>query len=181
MKSKTRRMITAAIMIALGVLLPQIFHIIGGPNLGSLLLPMHIPVLLTGFLVGPFYGVIAGFLTPVLSSLLTGMPPISPVPILFLMMFELPIYGLVSGFMFEKKRMNMFFSLITAMILGRLSYGLGIILLSKVFMLNIPPAITVWSAIATGLPGIILQIVLIPLIIKILERRGLLNEGYRKS
>ncbi|MGM0641547.1 MAG: ECF transporter S component [Thermotogota bacterium] len=180
MKSKTQKMITAAILIALGVLLPQIFHLIGGPNLGGILLPMHIPVLLTGFIVGPFYGIIAGLLTPVLSSLLTGMPPVSP-PILFLMMFELPIYGLVAGFLFERKRANVFVSLIGAMILGRLSYGLGIIVLSKIFMLNIPAAIGVGSAFVSGLPGIALQIVLIPLTVKILEKRGFLNEGYRKS
>jgi niacin transporter len=181
MNSKTRKMITAAIMIALGVLFPQIFHMIGGPNLGSILLPMHIPVLLTGFIVGPFYGFLAGLLTPALSSLLTGMPPISPVPILFLMMFELPIYGLISGYLFERKRMNIFVSLMIAMFFGRLSYGLGIIFLSNVFMMNIPPAITVWSAIVSGLPGIILQIVLIPLTVKILEKRGSLNERYKKS
>jgi niacin transporter len=96
-------------------------------------------------------------------------------------MFELPIYGLISGYLFEKKRINTFVSLIIAMLFGRLSYGLGIIVLSNVFMMNIPPAITVWSAIVSGLPGIILQIVLIPLTVKILEKRGSLNEGYRKS
>jgi niacin transporter len=68
-----------------------------------------------------------------------------------------------------------------AMFFGRLSYGLGIIFLSNVFMMNIPPAITVWSAIVSGLPGIILQIVLIPLTVKILEKRGSLNERYKKS
>ena len=142
---------------------------------------MHIPVLLTGFIAGPLYGLLAGFLTPALSSLLTGMPPISPVPILFLMMFELPVYGLISGYLFEKKRMNMFLSLITAMLFGRLTYGLGIIVLSNIFMMNIPNGITVWGAVVSGLPGIILQIVLIPLIVQILEKRGSLNEGYRKS
>jgi niacin transporter len=180
MISKTRKMITASILIALGVLLPQIFHLIGGSSLGSILLPMHIPVLLTGFIVGPLYGFLAGLLTPALSSLLTGMPPVSP-PILFLMMFELPIYGLISGFLYNKNKLNMFLSLITAMLLGRLSYGLGIIVLSKIFMLSIPKGITVWGAVVTGLPGIILQIVLIPLTVKILEKRGLLNERYRKS
>ena len=180
MKSKTQKMITAAILIALGVLLPQIFHLIGGPGLGGTFLPMHIPVLLTGFIVGPFYGIIAGLMTPVLSSLMTGMPPVSP-PILLLMMFELPIYGLVAGFLFERKRKNVFISLISAMVLGRLSYGLGIIILSKIFMLNIPPAIGVGSAFISGLPGIALQIVLIPLTVKILEKRGFLNEGYGKS
>ena len=180
MKSKTQKMITAAILIALGVLLPQIFHLIGGPGLGGTFLPMHIPVLLTGFIVGPFYGIIAGLMTPVLSSLMTGMPPVSP-PILFLMMFELPIYGLVAGFLFERRKANVFISLIGAMILGRLSYGLGIIVLSKIFMLNIPPAIGVGSAFVSGLPGIALQIVLIPLTVKLLEKRGFLNEGYRES
>lgn len=75
----------------------------------------------------------------------------------------------------------MFLSLITAMLFGRLTYGLGIIVLSNIFMMNIPNGITVWGAVVSGLPGIILQIVLIPLIVQILEKRGSLNEGYRKS
>ena len=71
-KFNTKQLVLAALCVALGVVLPVAFHSI--PNAGSVLLPMHIPVLLCGLVCGPVYGLLSGILTPLLSSMITGMP-----------------------------------------------------------------------------------------------------------
>ena len=92
MKNQVKQMVLTALFIAIGVVLPQAFHAI--PNAGSVMLPMHIPVLLAGLVCGPVFGLACGVLTPTLSSLITGMPPMAYLPS---MLCELAIYGLVSG------------------------------------------------------------------------------------
>ena len=77
-KFNTKQLVLAALCVALGVVLPVAFHSI--PNAGSVLLPMHIPVLLCGLVCGPVYGLLSGILTPLLSSMITGMPPIAYLP-----------------------------------------------------------------------------------------------------
>ena len=74
----TKKMVITALCMAIGIILPITLHAI--PNAGSILLPMHIPVLLCGLICGPVYGVICGVMTPFLSSLLTGMPPAAYLP-----------------------------------------------------------------------------------------------------
>ena len=88
----TRNLILTAMFIAIGVVLPQAFHMI--PNAGSVVLPMHIPVLIAGFAVGPLLGAICGFFTPLLSHLIFGMPPAMVLPS---MLCELTVYGLMTG------------------------------------------------------------------------------------
>ena len=97
---KTKKMILSALFIAIGLILPMIFHAV---NLsGSIFSPMHLPVMLGGFLLGPTYGAIIGVITPVLSSILTGMPPI--MPIMPMMALELLAYGFMTGLLFRKQR-----------------------------------------------------------------------------
>ncbi len=132
-------------------------------------LPMHLPVLLAGFLVGPAAGVVVGILAPGLSFLLTGMPPTYAVP---LMSLELPLYGLIAGICYVRLRLNIYISLILAMIAGRIMFGLGLFVLG-LFMKLPYSAATFFStggAIVTGLPGIALQVVLIPLIVAGIRR-----------
>jgi len=87
---------------------------------------MHIPVLLAGFLAGPVCGLTVGILAPLLSHLLTGMPPTYAVP---LMAAELPVYGLVAGLTYNRLKLNIYLSLIIAMVLGRVMFGLSLFVL----------------------------------------------------
>ncbi|HOO73902.1 MAG: ECF transporter S component [Thermotogae bacterium] len=170
---KTRKLITTGVFVALGIIFPQIFHLIGGNSAGGIFLPMHIPVFLAGFIAGPLSGLITGLLSPLISFLLTGMPPM---PMLLLMLFELPAYGISAGILYKKKKMNIYLSLLMAMVIGRCFYSIAIFVLGKIFMLNIPAGISVTAAFSTGIPGIIIQMLLIPAVIKILEIKGLQND-----
>jgi len=96
---QTKKIILSGLLIALGVLIPIFFHMLGAG--GPVFLPMHLPVMVTGFLVGPLFGLIVGALTPFISSLLTGMPPLFPMAVL--MIFELSAYGFICGFLYEKR------------------------------------------------------------------------------
>ena len=97
---KTKKMILASFFIAAGLILPIIFHSV---NLsGSIFSPMHLPVMIGGFILGPSYGAIIGFFTPILSSILTGMPPFMPV--MPMMALELLGYGFMTGLLFTKTK-----------------------------------------------------------------------------
>ena len=109
------------LLVALGILLPQAFHIFG-QNAGMIFLPIQIPVLFAGMLLGPYYGGLIGILVPLFSSVLTGMPP---VPKVYFMFVELMAYGIAAGWMIKKT--NVYASLLTAMILGRAAYGISLI------------------------------------------------------
>lgn len=157
-----------ALYLALAILLPVGFHATGIG--GRVFLPMHIPVLLAGFLVGPFSGVVVGLLAPLISHLLTGMPPTYAVP---LMSLELPIYGLVAGLAYRRLRLNIYIALIAALIFGRLVFGLGLFVLG--LFMNLPYSVAAFfstgGAIVSGMPGIVIQIVLIPIIVATIQRR----------
>ena len=115
----TNNLVSIAFFIALGLVLPMIFHSF---NMGGkIFLPMHIPVLLGGLILGPLAGLIIGILTPILSSVITGMPPVFPM--LPLMIVELGTYGFISGYLRKNKDMSIFQSLIISMIVGRLKIG----------------------------------------------------------
>jgi riboflavin transporter FmnP len=157
-----------ALFLALGILLPLGFHAleIGG----RVFLPMHIPVLLAGFLAGPYSGFLVGLLAPSLSYLMTGMPPSYAVP---LMSLELPIYGLVAGLAYYRLHLNMYVSLLIALILGRIMFGLGLLLLGLFIELPYSAAFFFSAAgpIVSGLPGIIVQIILIPILVASVRRK----------
>lgn len=166
---KTTNIVKGAMFIALGVLLPQAFHLAGGG--GPVFLPMHIPVLLAGFLAGPITGLYVGILTPILSHLVTGMPPVAPIPMLPIMIFELSTYGLIAGILYNKLRLNVFISLIGAMLAGRAAYGLTVYFIITLFSIKMPlgPIAAVVVAVKTGIIGIILQIIVVPILVKLLE------------
>ncbi|MCL2353789.1 MAG: ECF transporter S component [Defluviitaleaceae bacterium] len=167
--SKIQALVVAGLMIAIGVLMPWLLgHSVGLP--GTVLLPMHIPVLLGGLLVGPKYGLMIGVITPILSNLITGMPP--TFPMLPIMIGELGVYGFVSGFIFAKTSkiqngfVRVYASMLPAMILGRAMYGIifGVLVLSSSYTSESIRALTVPLALVTGLPGIAIQLVAIPII-----------------
>lgn len=174
-KSNTRKLVISSFLLALGILLPQVFHMFGGREVGNLLLPMHIPVLLTGFIVGPIMGFYVGILTPILSHLITGMPPMSPVPILPMMIFELAAYGIASGFLYQKLKQNLFIALIGAMVIGRLTYAIAMGIIVNLFGIQLPPGMNIVASMVSGIPGIILQLILIPAVVqslRIYQRRS---------
>ena len=173
MNKNTRNIVLTAMFVALGVALPQAFHAV--PNAGSIFLPMHIPVLLAGFSVGPVFGLCAGILTPLLSHLMFGMPP---VPVLPSMLFELAIYGLVSGLLTRKvhvgnKLVKIYCVLIGAMICGRVGYGLLNALVLRAGSYSLQAWLS--AAFVTALPGIIIQLVLIPAVVFALDRAKLIS------
>ena len=173
-----KKLVYSSLFIALGVLVPQIFHFTGGPAMGGIFLPMHFPVLAAGFLCGPITGLVTGIISPLLSSALTGMPP---VPRLWFMLVELAVYGIVSGILYYKMRKNIFLSLIIAMILGRLAYSFVFITVIKFFGISLPFGLGLSASLAKGVPGIVLQIMIIPIVIRALERRSTHNEGIENS
>lgn len=166
MKFSTKKMVEASFFLALGLILPMLFHQFG--MLGQLLLPMHIPVLLCGFILGKRYGSLVGFITPFLSSVLTGMPPIYPTALA--MALELAVYGYAAGYFFKKKNINIILSLVIAMILGRIVSGMANLILFS--MAGKPYAFSMFITASFVKPvwGIILQLIAIPTIVTVLEK-----------
>jgi len=165
----TRWSTYTALYLALTVVLSFGFHMFG--YAGRVFLPMHVPVLLAGFLVGPGCGFVVGLLSPSLCHLLMGMPPTYAVP---LMSMELPIYGLAAGVIYSKMRWNIYVAMIVAMILGRLMFGLGLFVLGMFMELPYTAAFffSIGGPILTGLPGIVLQLFLIPLVVTAVKRHS---------
>lgn len=169
-KQLTLKLVYGGVLIALGVLFPQLFHVFG-PQAGQTLLPMHIPVLLAGLLIGPYWGMAVGIIAPILSSLMTGMPAI---PMLYFMLFELVTYAVVAGLL-SSRNINVYLILIITLVCGRLVNGAAMAVAVNIFGLSFPFAnITAFfGGVVKGLPGIVIQLVLIPPIIFALKKGGL--------
>jgi len=165
LKNNIRKLVWASFLLILGIILPRLINLAGSQMLGNLISPMHIPVFLSGLILGPFYGALVGFITPLFSTLVFAMPPMMP-PIAVLMAFELAAFGLVTGYLYSNKSYNMYLSLIAAMILGRLVYGLALVAVGPLFGFNPPFIPFMQGAFLTGIPGIVIQLVVIPPIIE---------------
>lgn len=175
---KTRQMTFAALCLALSLLLPQIFHMIGMQQAGQIFLPMHIPVLMAGMVLGWQYGALLGLLAPLMSFLLTGMPNASRV---VFMMAELMSYGLISGLLYQQFRikdqmLGGYISLISAMIGGRIVYGMVLTLSAALFQIDMGGFPAVWAALVAGIPGIITQLIFLPALVRVVEKGGYVNE-----
>lgn len=165
---KVNKLVFAAVLIAAGVLLPQIFHAFGGAQAGMVFLPMHIPVFICGMLLGSLYGAAAGLLIPVLSFLITGgaMPPADRLPFFIT---ELILYGIASGF-FASIFKNIYPALISAMILGRLVYAGLLCIVFYAFGMKSAAPVSVWDAFVKGIVGVIIQLIVIPPVVYALKR-----------
>jgi uncharacterized membrane protein len=158
-------------LLALAVLLP--FLTASNPSLGSIFLLMHIPALLGGFILGGKMGGIIGFIMPLFRSVLISTPPLYPVALI--MAFELGAYGLFAGIffkLFQKYQFGYLLALVLAMIVGRFVWGItSTIILS---LTNRPYSFEAFisSAFITALPGIAIQIILIPLLVRSLIVSG---------
>lgn len=168
--SQTKNLVGTALCIALGLILPQVFHLIGA---GPVFLPMHIPVLLCGMCFGWSFGLICGVVTPLLSSVVTGMPPLFPTGTA--MVFELAAYGALSGLLYRKFRQNIYLSLIAAMLGGRVVSGLASAIFYGVAGKAYGLQIFLTGAFVTGLPGIILQILIVPVLVIVLEKSRVIS------
>lgn len=166
MNKIAKNLVFSSLCTAIGVLLPSFFHMFGLS--GTIFLPMHLPVLICGFICGWQYGILCGVLVPLLSSSLTGMPPLFPIAIS--MMIELGTYGALTGLLYKK--LHLFPSLILSMLGGRIMNGLANILLlglaGKPYTLNI----FISSSFITSLPGIVIQLIFIPIIISLFQKSG---------
>lgn len=168
-RNSTFNLVLGALFMALGMIMPFITGQI--PEVGSRLLPMHLPVLICGFVCGWKYGLVVGFVVPLLRSVTFGMPPLMPTGIC--MAFELAAYGACTGLLYQnlpKSNVSVYISLIGAMIVGRLVWGVVSIpvygMMGNIFSVQMFMA----GAFLNAVPGIILQVVLIPVMIMALKR-----------
>ena len=162
----SQKVVYTGLFLALGLVLPQMFHFLPIANAGKIMLPMHIPVILAGYLLGKQSGMIVGFLSPVLSCLMFQMP--AP-PFMPIMAGELLVYGLAAGTIGMKIKNN-YFSLIVVMIAGRMASGAMYLVMANVFGMHQFNLEMFTIGLATGLPGVILQLALIPPMIKLLRK-----------
>jgi len=167
--SNVFKMVLAAMFLAMAFVLP--FFTGQVPQIGSMLCPMHIPVLLCGFICGWPWGLAVGFVAPLFRSFVTGMPPMFPTAAC--MAFELATYGAMSGLLYKwlpKKAGYIYVSLLSSMVVGRLVWGLAMMICvgGKSGSFGVKAFLT--GALTNAIPGIVLQIVLIPPVVLILER-----------
>lgn len=171
MKNKTsvEKLTLSAVFLALGIVLPFLTGQI--PAVGNMLLPMHIPVLLCGFVCGWQWGLLTGFVLPIMRSALFSMPPMMPTAMA--MAFEMAVYGAVTGLLYQSLTKNMasvYISLVSAMIAGRLAWGTVSIIFYGIAGKSFGWQFFLGGALLNAVPGIILQLVLIPLVILTLKR-----------
>lgn len=174
-REKTYKLVLTALFLALCLVLP---FVTGGiPTIGNMLLPMHIPVLLCGLLCGWQYGLVIGFVAPLLRSALFGMPPIYPVALA--MAFELAAYGLIIGLVYtalhKRGLAALYGSLLVAMVGGRLVWGVAEVVLLGMAGNAFTLQAFLSGALLTAVPGIVLQLVLIPAVVVALDRTGVVR------
>ncbi len=171
----TKRLVMAALCLALCMVLPFLTGNI--PEIGSMLCPMHFPVLLCGFLCGWPWGLAVGAVAPVLRSVWLGMPPMDTA---IAMAFEMAAYGAVSGVLYRllpKKPAYLYVSLVSAMIAGRLVWGAVRFAFAGLSATAFPLSAFVSGAVLTAWPGIIAQLVLVPVIVLALKKARLMEHG----
>lgn len=163
-KMQTKKVTYSAMFLALTFVLPFFTGQI--PQIGAMLCPMHFPVLLCGYLCGGVWGTVVGFLAPVLRSVILGMPMMFPNAIC--MAFELAAYALVAGMMHKRlpqKKWYIYISLISAMIMGRLIWGIAMFICLGLNSDKFGMSTFFAGAIANAIPGIILQLIIIPVLV----------------
>ena len=172
MEKKTLKLIWAGLFLALAYLLPFLTGQI--PAIGSALCPMHLPVLLCGFLCGWQAGLAVGFVAPLLRSLTLGMPALFPMAIC--MALELAAYGAVAGIahrLLPRKKIFIYCSLLISMTVGRLIWGAATYFCMKAVGGTFTLSAFLTGAVVGAIPGIILQLALIPILVMILDTPSL--------
>lgn len=173
MRETTKKLTLSAMFIAIGMVLPFFTGQI--PAIGKMLLPMHIPVFLCGLICGWQYGLVVGLVLPLMRSVVVGMPVLFPTAVA--MAFELATYGFVSGLIYGRSRWQcviaLYRAILAAMIAGRAVWGLA-----QIVLLGLSDGSFTWQAFMAGaffnaIPGIIIQLILLPTIMVALNRTGL--------
>ena len=167
-----RKLTYSALFLALAMVLPFLTGQI--PQIGSALSPMHIPALLCGFLCGWPWGLAVGLISPLLRSVIFGMPAMFPGAVA--MSFELATYGAVSGLLYKilpRRKSSVYITIVVAMLLGRAVWGIARLILAGLSGQSFTWALFLASAFTNAVPGIILHLVLVPLLVIVLEKAGL--------
>ncbi|MBQ3501797.1 MAG: ECF transporter S component [Oscillospiraceae bacterium] len=176
-KNYIKKIVLSAMFLALGMVLPFFTGQI--PQIGSMLLPMHIPVFLCGLICGGKYGAVIGFIMPLMRSAIFMMPPMYPDAAA--MAFELMAYGFIVGFMYENARWHCIKSLyrcmLTAMLGGRIVWGSAMVLLVGLGENGFGITMFITRAFVNAFPGIILQLVFIPALMLALDKTHLVPFG----
>lgn len=165
----------SAMFLAVGLLLPFLTGQI--KQIGNMLLPMHIPVIMCGLICGWKYGLGVGFIIPLMRSLIWGMPPLYPTAVA--MAFELATYGLVVGLLYSLSRwkciISLYRSMLIAMLAGRIVWGIAMIFLLGLGENGFTWQMFIAGAFTNAIPGIILQLIFIPAMMLVLNRTGLVK------
>ena len=172
---RTNKIVLSGLLLAISVILPYFFHLFG--MAGPIFLPMHIPVLVGGLLLGPVYGVAIGLLAPMLNSILTGMPPLFPVAVA--MSFELATYGFLTGYLYNRVTKNIYAALIPSMLVGRAVSGIANYLILAGMGRTYTLTMFLTAAFVTSIWGIVIQIAFIPILVRSLRAMNLrvLSDG----
>lgn len=169
--SKIKRLVYASLFLALGMVLPLLTGQI--KEIGDSLLPMHLAVMLCGLICGPCYGGAVGIILPFLRSLLFGMPPLYPNAVW--MAVELATYGLVIGWLYAKSIKNhtayIYVCLVASMVSGRVAWGIAKSVLLGIAGKGITIGVLIADGVIDAIPGIILQLLLIPFIMHLITKR----------
>ena len=174
-------LIGAVISAAMAVALPQLLHMFGmvtglGPMPGETFLPMHLPVMLCGFFAGPAAGLISGAASPAISAALTGMPAPAMLPF---MTIELAVYGLSAGLIKNTlgTDKHMILKVLAVQASGRAVRAIAILLAFYVLGLKMIAPAVIWNSIIAGLPGIAIQLIVIPAAVYTVNRAGKADSG----
>ena len=174
MNKRYRSLVFSAMCLALAIVMPFLTGQI--PEIGAALLPMHIPILLCGFICGPAWGAAVGAAAPLFRCAMFGMPPFPSTALP--MAFELAVYGLAAGILYRllpRRAPYIYVSLLGAMICGRVVWGCVKLVITAARAETFTLGAFIAGALTGSIPGIICQIILIPLIVIALERAGLTN------
>lgn len=173
MKKTVKNLTLSAMFLALCIILPFITG--GVPQIGNAISPMHIPVLICGFVCGWQYGAVVGFIAPLMRSLLFSMPPMYPIAVS--MAFELAAYGLLCGLLykaFPKKNVYIYPALIISMLGGRAVWGIARFIMAGLGGSEFSMAMFVAGAFTQAVPAIICHILLVPLVVMAFKKTKLM-------
>ena len=169
-ETNVKKLTYSALFLALAFVLPFLTGQI--QQFGSMLCPMHIPVILCGFICGGPWGLLVGMLAPLLRSATLGMPVLFPNAVC--MAVELAVYGLVAGVLYKvlpKTKASVFTALITAMICGRAAWGLVMFTALGFNAAEFGIKAVIAATVTGSVPGIVLQLVLIPMIVFVVQKK----------
>ncbi len=175
---RIHQMVVSGLLLAMGLVLPLVTGQI--PEVGNMLLPMHLPVLICGFVCGWKWGAVVGFVLPLMRSLLFQMPPLLPTMRTggaLCMAFELMAYGLFAGLLYRRLRhkpWGLVVSLVVTMLLGRLVWALASVFIYRIFAdFAFDVRLFIAGGFVNAWPGMVMQLVLVPVVVKLIEKTGL--------